>query len=35
MEEQFRVPMPQDGGDCLCPDCLRKVAARAVNADAT
>ncbi len=24
----FRLPMPLDGGDCLCPDCLRKAAAR-------
>jgi hypothetical protein len=30
MDEEFRVPMPSDGGDCLCPDCLRKAAARAV-----
>jgi hypothetical protein len=23
-EEQFRLPMPQDGSeDCLCPACLR------------
>jgi HAD superfamily hydrolase (TIGR01509 family) len=28
-EEAFRLPMPVDGGDCLCPDCLRKTAARA------
>jgi hypothetical protein len=23
--EAFRLPMPMDGGDCLCPDCLRKL----------
>jgi hypothetical protein len=28
-EETYRLPMPVDGGDCLCPDCLRKAAARA------
>ena len=28
-DEAFRLPMPLDGGDCLCPDCLRKAAARA------
>jgi hypothetical protein len=26
-EESFRMPMPSDGSDCLCPDCLRKAAA--------
>jgi hypothetical protein len=26
-EEQFRLPMPQDGEDCLCPQCLRAAAA--------
>jgi len=35
MEQDFRMPMPVDGGDCLCPDCLRKAAARAANAVAT
>jgi hypothetical protein len=25
-DESFRLPMPSDGGDCLCPDCLRKMA---------
>jgi hypothetical protein len=25
-DEAFRVPMPTDGGDCLCPQCLRKLA---------
>jgi hypothetical protein len=27
-DEAFRMPMPVDGSDCLCPDCLRKAAAR-------
>ena len=35
MEEAYRLPMPSDGGDCLCPDCLRKAAARAANATPT
>jgi len=35
MEEDFRMPMPLEGGDCLCPDCLRKAAARATSAAAT
>ena len=26
--------MPSDGSDCLCPDCLRKAAARAASAAA-
>ena len=26
-EEVARLPMPVDGADCLCPDCLRKLAA--------
>ena len=34
-EEAFRLPMPSDGSDCLCPDCLRKAAARAANTAAT
>ncbi|QOZ31728.1 hypothetical protein XH92_08445 [Bradyrhizobium sp. CCBAU 53421] len=25
-DESFRLPMPADGGDCLCPACLRKLA---------
>jgi hypothetical protein len=33
-EEDFRLPMPADGGECLCPDCLRK-AARAAGAAAS
>ncbi|HXN88372.1 MAG TPA: cysteine-rich CWC family protein [Methylocella sp.] len=27
MEETTRLPMPVDGEDCLCRDCLRKMAA--------
>ena len=26
MDEAFTLPMPTDGGDCLCPACLRKKA---------
>jgi hypothetical protein len=26
--EPFRLPLPSDGGDCLCPECLRKAAAQ-------
>jgi hypothetical protein len=26
-DESFRLPMPVDGGECLCTDCLRKIAA--------
>jgi hypothetical protein len=29
------MPMPSDDGDCLCPDCLRKAAARAAGVAAT
>jgi len=25
-EETLRLPMPQDGADCLCQACLRKLA---------
>jgi hypothetical protein len=25
-DESFRLPMPVEGGDCLCRDCLRKAA---------
>jgi hypothetical protein len=25
-DETFRLPMPDDGKDCLCRDCLRKAA---------
>jgi hypothetical protein len=35
MDESFRMPMPVDGGDCLCPECLRQAAARAAKAAAT
>jgi len=27
-DEAFRLPMPTDASDCLCPDCLRKLAAK-------
>jgi hypothetical protein len=33
-DEAFRMPMPLDGGDCLCPDCLRKLAQRHADAGA-
>jgi hypothetical protein len=26
------MPMPVDGGDCLCPDCLRKIAKQRAGA---
>jgi Cysteine-rich CWC len=27
-EEPYRLPLPESGGgDCLCPDCLRRLAA--------
>jgi hypothetical protein len=26
-EESAKLPMPAEGGDCLCRDCLRKAAA--------
>lgn len=26
-EESYRMPMPAEGSDCLCPDCLRAAAA--------
>jgi hypothetical protein len=28
-EESVRLPMPTDGEDCLCRDCLRKAAGQA------
>jgi hypothetical protein len=31
-DEAFRMPMPVDGGDCLCPDCLRKLAKQRAGA---
>nr|WP_246801282.1 cysteine-rich CWC family protein [Bradyrhizobium genosp. L] len=34
-DESFRVPMPSDGGDCLCPACLRKLAEQHVGVSAT
>jgi hypothetical protein len=30
-DESFRLPMPGDNADCLCPDCLRRAAARAAE----
>jgi len=30
-EEAARLPMPLDGGDCLCRDCLRKLAAAEIS----
>lgn len=24
--EPYRLPLPTGGGDCLCPDCLRRLA---------
>nr|WP_291617289.1 cysteine-rich CWC family protein [Bradyrhizobium sp.] len=27
-DESFRLPLPADASDCLCPDCLRKLAAQ-------
>ena len=27
MDETAKLPMPTEGGDCLCRDCLRKAAA--------
>jgi hypothetical protein len=32
-EEPVRLPMPLDGGDCLCRECLRKMAGMAANAE--
>jgi hypothetical protein len=26
-DESYRMPMPAEGADCLCPDCLRAAAA--------
>nr|WP_082070167.1 hypothetical protein [Bradyrhizobium sp. LTSP885] len=34
-DESFRLPMPTDGGDCLCPSCLRKLAEQHASASAT
>jgi hypothetical protein len=33
-EETARLPMPAQGGDCLCRDCLRKAAAARSSASA-
>jgi hypothetical protein len=30
-EEAAKLPMPVDGGDCLCRDCLRKAAEQSVS----
>ncbi|HVX74801.1 MAG TPA: cysteine-rich CWC family protein [Bradyrhizobium sp.] len=27
-DETFRLPMPTDSSDCLCPSCLRQAGAR-------
>ncbi|NLS68339.1 hypothetical protein BSN85_23295 [Bradyrhizobium brasilense] len=34
-DESFRLPMPTDGGDCLCPACLRKLAEQQAAVSAT
>jgi hypothetical protein len=34
-DEAFRLPMPTDDSDCLCPDCLRKLAEQGIGAGAT
>ncbi len=26
-DENYQMPMPAEGSDCLCPDCLRAAAA--------
>jgi hypothetical protein len=31
-EETVRLPMPADGSDCLCRECLRKMAAQVSGA---
>ncbi|EAQ35089.1 hypothetical protein NB311A_14375 [Nitrobacter sp. Nb-311A] len=33
-EETARLPMPPEGSDCLCRDCLRKAAARSSSREA-
>ncbi|MFH0303285.1 hypothetical protein AAFX91_40385 [Bradyrhizobium sp. 31Argb] len=34
--EPYRMPMPaHDGGDCLCPDCLRALASQQTDTAAT
>ncbi|WYJ43939.1 cysteine-rich CWC family protein [Bradyrhizobium sp. 2S1] len=34
-DEDFRLPLPTDGGDCLCPSCLRKLAKQQATVGAT
>jgi hypothetical protein len=34
-DEAFRLPMPIDGSDCLCPRCLRKLVEQRAGAGAT
>jgi hypothetical protein len=34
-DETFRLPMPVDSGDCLCPGCLRKLAEQRTGAGVT
>jgi hypothetical protein len=34
-EEAFRLPMPTDGVDCLCPNCLRTLAEQRASAGVT
>jgi hypothetical protein len=34
-DETFRLPMPTNGSDCLCPGCLRKLAEQSTGAGAT
>jgi len=35
MEESARLPMPREGEDCLCRDCLRKAAVHAAGRQAS
>ncbi|HET6839301.1 MAG TPA: cysteine-rich CWC family protein [Bradyrhizobium sp.] len=30
-EETLRLPMPAEGGDCVCRECLRKLAAQGLG----
>jgi hypothetical protein len=30
-DESFRLPLPTDGSDCLCPDCLRNMVGAAAG----
>ncbi|WGS20118.1 MULTISPECIES: cysteine-rich CWC family protein [unclassified Bradyrhizobium] len=34
-DESFRLPMPTEGGDCLCPACLRQLAEQHASVSAT